>query len=187
MIDDLLMIDWCLNYWWMVINDWLRIDGWMIDGWLIYDWLIHDWLKIIRWFMIDLWLMSLNLFLAALSSSRSLVWKNSAAICIVKIYFLKISYIRKGKHSPAAPTYVYICMPHSDYPPWILKRVGLESSGQRLISLNHIIREKNIFLINFMAKKLNKLNFTKITNENQKWSTIGQNKDLIQRNKTNKI
>ena len=42
------------------------------------------------------------------------------------------SYIRKEKYrpatTPAAP------MSRSGYPPWILKRGGVESSGRRLIS-----------------------------------------------------
>ena len=47
-----------------------------------------------------------------------------------KINISLVSYIRKGKYSPATPTSTPTTPPHSRYPPWILKCAALESSGQ---------------------------------------------------------
>ena len=49
------------------------------------------------------------------------------------------SYIRKEKYrpattTPATATTTATAVSRSGYPPWILKRAGLESSGQRLLS-----------------------------------------------------
>ena len=61
----------------------------------------------------------------------------------IKKYFKEISVthgesrrISKRKHSLTKKTYVcmYVCMSRSDYPPWILKRGEVESSGRRLLS-----------------------------------------------------
>ena len=44
----------------------------------------------------------------------------------------------------------FVCMSRSYYPPWILKRAGLESSGRRLISS---IGKTKIIAFFFLAKK----------------------------------
>ena len=49
-----------------------------------------------------------------------------------QVYYNQPSYIRKGKCRPATTTTPPVS--RSGYPPWILKRAGLESSGRRLIS-----------------------------------------------------
>ena len=49
---------------------------------------------------------------------------------------MNVSSIRKGKYRPATPTNTATSVSRSDYTPWILKRVVLESSGRILISSN---------------------------------------------------
>ena len=60
---------------------------------------------------------------------------HSRNITLEKYYFFEVkkSNIRKGKYSPATtttPAAATATVSRSGYPPWILKRGGLESSGR---------------------------------------------------------
>ena len=59
-----------------------------------------------------------------------IVWIVSAGAITERIF--NISYIRKGKYRPATTTTTTpaATVSRSGYPPWILKRGGLESSGR---------------------------------------------------------
>ena len=64
-----------------------------------------------------------------------------------------LSYIRKGKYRPATTTPA-TAVSRSGYPPWILKRGGLESSGRRLISSIGKIKGLVFFFSFFQGKNI---------------------------------
>ena len=68
-------------------------------------------------------------------------------VCTTEQLYSILSYIRKKESCPAPAA-----VSRSGYPPWILKRGGLESSGQKLIS--SFGKTKRIaFLYFFFGKK----------------------------------
>ena len=71
---------------------------------------------------------------------------------VLEMLMLHKSYIRKGKYRPATPTAAAAppAVSRSGDLPWILKRVGLETFGQRLKS--SISKTKRIAVF-FPAKK----------------------------------
>ena len=64
-----------------------------------------------------------------------------------KLCWEELSKIRKNKLCFAPPVYVRLVLP-----PWILKWTGLESSGQRLISLNSKTKKDTFFSFFFKTK-----------------------------------
>ena len=79
----------------------------------------------------------------------SLMMKPNFGICLT-IGFL-LFYFRHKDFGPSS-----VCPSRSGYPPWNLKRGGLESSGQRLISSIGKTKRRALFFFNKQKKNLQK-------------------------------